>query len=114
MRISDWSSDVCSSDLRADVLARLADRHTRDQELQLLGDIGSGQAECTQPVLVELQPHCWHAVAPVELNSAHHRIVLHDRPEIVGESCRERVYQYVSISVAAASLKIKQKTKPTQ
>src|SRR3546814_8350124 len=36
MRISDWSSDVCSSDLHAELLAQLADENVDDLELGLV------------------------------------------------------------------------------
>src|SRR3546814_11558024 len=77
MRISDGSSDVCSSDLR--VATFLPAEH-----LVLDADIGEGAAH-------------------------HHFMVAAARTigEIGGASCRERVCQYVSISVAAVSLKKK-------
>src|SRR3546814_1345917 len=60
MRISDWSSDVCSSDLQAvgqlqqlleqllDVAA--ADVVALDQRLELLGKIGARAVQAYQPV----------------------------------------------------------------
>src|SRR3546814_13687580 len=44
MRISDWSSDVCSSDLSADVLKHSETRelpYSPDQMFDLVSDIGS-------------------------------------------------------------------------
>src|SRR3546814_12887245 len=82
MRISDWSSDVCSSDLSARwrrALARAspprADRPARGRRCR--------------------------AAAPRRRSA-----------EIGRASCRERVCQYVSISVVAVSLK-KKTTKHT-
>src|SRR3546814_4262340 len=63
MRISDWSSDVCSSDLQAvgqlqqlleqllDVAA--ADVVALDQRLELLGKIGARAVQAYQPVRSE-------------------------------------------------------------
>src|SRR3546814_19634191 len=72
MRISDWSSDVCSSDLegRADGGA-VHFRQAFDAHAQHLG-LGGGVLD-----------------AAIEIGRA---------------SCRERVCQYVSISVVAVSL----------
>src|SRR3546814_18803964 len=91
MRISDWSSDVCSSDLK---------------------DVESVQAFGT-----ELDPYApryeWinHSI------HGRHQHLERSRLRIGGEeigraSCRERVCQYVSISVVAVSLK-KKKQQPT-
>src|SRR3546814_18080332 len=93
MRISDWSSDVCSSDLlEAETglatgwkncgslaVARTADRMTVLKR--------TAAAERAQGVDIEM-------ISPSE--------------EIGRASCRERVCQYVSISVVAVSLKKKQ------
>src|SRR3546814_17954516 len=79
MRISDWSSDVCSSDLV------LVDQPVLPLALAVLAQ------RCVQRVVRALQP-------PV------HR----DHVGQIGRaSCRERVCQYVSISVVAVSLKKK-------
>src|SRR3546814_1927477 len=43
MRISDWSSDVCSSDLRADVGQ---ETHVLAVDEQLAGDQAHGEAAC--------------------------------------------------------------------
>src|SRR3546814_20458610 len=98
MRISDWSSDVCSSDLVAPDDGAVA------EDRLLLRRIG----------------------VPNRLGDQHHEgrigmardaeIVLHlvelrgvDGHEIGRASCRERVCQYVSISVVAVSFKKKNK-----
>src|SRR3546814_16179898 len=85
MRISDWSSDVCSSDLLAGRIAAPALRLER----------------ADQPV-GELE----RIVLDVDQGQARHeaRNLQH---EIGRASCRERVCQYVSISVVAVSLKKK-------
>src|SRR3546814_12120392 len=93
MRISDWSSDVCSSDL---------------QPLHALA-----------PQRVDFFRHAVDAIflGDADLEVAHvalqRRLVIRYRPvdagrilrEIGSASCRERVWQYVSISVVAVSLK---------
>src|SRR3546814_10159650 len=49
MRISDWSSDVCSSDLRAaggvDLVQRIRDRHVMDPRRGEQAPVVVGQAE---------------------------------------------------------------------
>src|SRR3546814_12270670 len=82
MRISDWSSDVCSSDL--------GQQQRRQQE-----------RNAPAPV-VEL-------VAQQPLAAQDHEQRQEQAEEIGRASCRERVCQYVSISVVAVSLKKKKK-----
>src|SRR3546814_20468773 len=102
MRISDWSSDVCSSDL--------SDR---------LGELSWGV-----PLCVQIRPG---ALVVLEIGVSHTRcggdeiwplaellcdlIIEHDECLIPGQSarasCRERVCQYVSISVVAIAVKKK-------
>src|SRR3546814_19491205 len=97
MRISDWSSDVCSSDLGLDVLdqsfqPRPIERAAREPAViiafahadpafgALAGDIGlAGLALGIEAVELHVQPFL----------------------EIGRASCRERVCQYVKISVGA-------------
>src|SRR3546814_18916329 len=79
MRISDWSSDVCSSDLTRDVVARLGG----DEFAVLL----EGIVDTNKPMLLAAER------AGVAIGRA---------------SCRERVCQYVYISVVAVSFKKKQ------
>src|SRR3546814_11852063 len=50
LRISDWSSDVCSSDLHAD---RRAERHTDGRPQQVGDSEGDGEA-------VEQRAQCFH------------------------------------------------------
>src|SRR3546814_4723591 len=92
MRISDWSSDVCSSDLhRAFVreagLVGQADAHrvARTRALALAGELGVAQVG----LLVAFEVHV-------------HRVLRDQRGqqrlvglEIGRASCRERVCQYV-------------------
>src|SRR3546814_16006018 len=94
MRISDWSSDVCSSDLAQHRIAETGEQlDHRGLHRQIVLDHQDGFA------------------------AAHHRPdggwlrlylgLLGARQEIGRASCRERVCQYVSISVVAVSLKKK-------
>src|SRR3546814_15093331 len=76
MRISDWSSDVCSSDLPG----------------MIGGDTETPLWKSTGPGTPTPAPMRW--LAPRS-----------SRSEIGRASCRERVWQYVYISVVAVSLK---------
>src|SRR3546814_21186680 len=97
MRISDWSSDVCSSDLvRGHPLAQLPEAAEADQverRLQRPGQV-EGRVEVGVAEVVPLEQ--------VQLA----------QPEIGREPCRERVCQYVSIWVVAVALKQKKITRP--
>src|SRR3546814_2199620 len=82
MRISDWSSDVCSSDLLADerhVLARVATELFQERPGSRTGD----RAEILDQIAaVHADPVVGDGHGPVRL-------------EIGRASCRERVCQYV-------------------
>src|SRR3546814_14510477 len=96
MRISDWSSDVCSSDLGGDAALY------RWTEIDKAGrrDHRSPSAG-TKRRYQRLKAFCYSRL----LCSAgrHPRF---QSTKIGRASCRERVCQYVSISVVAVSLKI--------
>src|SRR3546814_20436873 len=95
MRISDWSSDVCSSDLRLHQRV-VVDGLVGAQEDALLLVVARGPVECrAEGVLRDRR--------------------IAERPGVVGldrqeylqigrASCRERVCQYVVISVVAVPL----------
>src|SRR3546814_15540120 len=105
MRISDWSSDVCSSDL-AGGKAGLADEEGGARQFHVAGRGGED-----------------HAVGGDELDLAEHRVAIDAAHvgaglkrggelgfaagsgliEIGRASCRERGCQYVSISVVAVT-----------
>src|SRR3546814_12850689 len=100
MRISDWSSDVCSSDLDAfrPVEAQWALwNHTPDPNY--VADPRKGGPH-TRGAAVDLT--LLRDGAPLDMGTAFD--CLH---QIGSASCRERVCQYVSISVVAGSLKKK-------
>src|SRR3546814_10358885 len=86
MRISDWSSDVCSSDLDP--------RETMAHYRAVAQASGLPVMCYNNPVVygVDITPEMFAELA--------------DEPtlEIGSASCRERVCQYVSISVVAVSL----------
>src|SRR3546814_11914604 len=97
MRISDWSSDVCSSDLFE--IGGQADH--RDQNVRPGGgaiEIGFGRGRNPLPREID-------AAGRVDRDriamAALQRHRLHRRQEIGIASCRERVCQYVKISVVA-------------
>src|SRR3546814_6724453 len=85
LRISDWSSDVCSSDLPRDILAqqRIGDAGQRDGR----ENRADGAARDFEDR--EHQPRRQH-----DVERGGGRQVVHDL-EIGRASCRERVCQYV-------------------
>src|SRR3546814_15898378 len=108
MRISDWSSDVCSSDLRpvgavaqGGVQHRAALRHVDllAAEHGLARALDIGGARQGQQLVQRLRQD-------EVLRIGEQQVVEIGRP-----SCRERVFQYVLLSVVAVSLK--KQTTPT-
>src|SRR3546814_19747427 len=93
MRISDWSSDVCSSDLRANRVVKI---------LVAFGTL----------IVLAMIVLGWLAVRALGQRAAARAEAEADRP-IGSASCRERVCQYVSISVVDVSLKKKTQNTPT-
>src|SRR3546814_19384948 len=100
MRISDWSSDVCSSDLqRANEVGLSAQQHQA-----LLAIRGAEDAKATVGYIAErliLKPHSaselFHRLEKLSL--IERRAATNDRRksfiEIGRASCRERAWQYV-------------------
>src|SRR3546814_16899674 len=102
MRISDWSSDVCSSDLLIEILA---DALGADVELHV--DLG-----CGLPLIDGGRARIFERqILHILRDEPDRRTVVLAVAQRFGEigraSCRERVCQYVSISVVAVSLKKK-------
>src|SRR3546814_14556752 len=94
MRISDWSSDVCSSDLTRSIMSRrLSQQPDRRKER------GGERPELLAQLLPDTAGGKYSGVADEE--------VALDEKQIGRASCRERVCQYVSFSVVAVSLKKK-------
>src|SRR3546814_16344527 len=106
MRISDWSSDVCSSDL----LGR------RGGEVEAGAGVLQRRfvGEADQPHPADLATHGGNGAVARNLHLAvvgghEDRAVGALNGKIGRASCRERVCQYVEISVVAVSLKKKTK-----
>src|SRR3546814_13381399 len=111
MRISDWSSDVCSSDLK-----------TMKPVLTLLG-LGAACMACCLPVIAPALAGLgltgigiaglgvaalgWAAGLAIGVAFLAAGILWMRRRQIGRASCRERVCQYVCISVVAVSLQQK-------
>src|SRR3546814_12267789 len=109
MRISDWSSDVCSSDLpaafdprpRAD---RLAGRP------RALGDAG-GACGPQAAFAAAISWLVCRAVAVRARRDLPRRLDERVAGAAIGRaSCRDRVWQFVSISVGAVTLKQKKQS----
>src|SRR3546814_14460067 len=108
MRISDWSSDVCSSDLR------LGQRPLLGVEVDAHDHVGAGQpgalddveADAAQPEHDDVRPRL-DLGRPDDRADAGRHAAADVADQIGSASCRERVCQYVSISVVAVSLKKK-------
>src|SRR3546814_5849953 len=97
MRISDWSSDVCSSDLVGSVRVLRLLHHGPGRLLPSAncpahtGMVGTGSADEGRQMLVDLRRQ--------GLVHALHQRLGHREPHLLAEigraSCRERVCQYV-------------------
>src|SRR3546814_18194972 len=97
MRISDWSSDVCSSDLIVVILALAT--ALRFYFVSWLGERTVADIrQAVQRNLLRLAPGFFEENRPSAIAS---------RMKMGRASCRERVCQYVSIPVAAVTLKKK-------
>src|SRR3546814_12590775 len=113
MRISDWSSDVCSSDLGAQPLVQIIAEGSQPNTANYVTNYAQGVVQTwrggldgeTPRAAVTMEPRYWFNA---ELES---RRALVPGAKIGRASCRERVCQYGKISVAAVSLKKKQKNK---
>src|SRR3546814_9985964 len=98
LRISDWSSDVCSSDLL--LRGRLGPHAEVDILEQFVEALGAHGFTVNESATL------FHSLGMLTLGAASGAIGL-NASEIGRASCRERVCQYVSISVVAVSLKTK-------
>src|SRR3546814_12111016 len=108
MRISDWSSDVCSSDLLAIDPHRIVGfGEQRGRHIEAWGV--AVQQITASLVRAFAHAHIEVALIAVDLSLIDHRADLRARLErtIGRASCRERGCQYVEISVVAVSLKKK-------
>src|SRR3546814_15065874 len=110
MRISDWSSDVCSSDLSIEAL----------EQVRLLTNLETDTQKLLQVILIG-QPELRELLARDDLRQLAQRITarfhlvpLDEAGKLGRASCRERVCQYGEISVVAVSLKKKDKQNTPQ
>src|SRR3546814_11522262 len=110
MRISDWSSDVCSSDLAPaiDMATGLRVFHLQCCECHRFGAlIGNVGAVLTLSVGKRSHNRS-HILGQIQANQGADRDQLTRQivtfSEIGRASCRERVCQYVKISVVAVAL----------
>src|SRR3546814_3363741 len=88
MRISDWSSDVCSSDLDDRCRGRRARPRPQSPRATLTARHGAAQPKRTGPPLADAPPKSLHCtVVSAELSAP--------EEQIGRASCRERVCQYV-------------------
>src|SRR3546814_11755953 len=115
MRISDWSSDVCSSDLQqhiVDIIPRFRDpRHGTVPDAARSSVVGR-QGKMIVTTAVELPPQIFGAASKVALHmvAVDPQLRRRSRHQQIGRaSCRERVCQSVSLSVVAVTLKKKKK-----
>src|SRR3546814_20775775 len=106
MRISDWSSDVCSSDLRVFNVRSLTLNASAQASLGLGGRNESEGFVSTSRTSLDSPAHDVLGVIRARIEP-----FLSREGEIGRASCRERVCQYVSISGAAVALKKQQKDK---
>src|SRR3546814_17763334 len=112
MRISDWSSDVCSSDLilvREQAAVDCGAEAARAVSRWGAPEIRNGDA-LLQWIEQELNIHRRLELRCFPGSGAQYLLVDNGLQEIGRTSCRERVCQYVSISVCAVYLKKKNKT----
>src|SRR3546814_13856041 len=104
MRISDWSSDVCSSDLLASArlaqLDRLIPLEQRQRGLAMLPAMEKNETRERLAAVSAAAPP-----PPAKPKPSPHQTASQNGRA----SCRDRVCQYVSISEVAASLKKKKK-----
>src|SRR3546814_20485271 len=112
MRISDWSSDVCSSDLPsviAAVLFAVAADAGRGAAARAGtgGSADDGARPCANPQ--QPGPECTGQPEPQQLRRS--QGATHWRRQIGRASCRERACQSVKISLDAGYLKKKQTDK---
>src|SRR3546814_18388329 len=116
MRISDWSSDVCSSDL---LVRQCEPAFYPAERAEIRTDMASGRAfdradeRSRQHGLPGLDASAVSGQAIDEPRYRTGRIAQHARTaagQIGRATCRERVCQYVSISGVAVSLKKKKHT----
>src|SRR3546814_16420125 len=116
MRIRDWSSDVCSSDLGRDTDVEGCDLHFAHAIFPILITASCRFARNTHYAFLNSSfkgsvPESGRTRSRSNWSFVHHMRKSRMPSQIGRASCRERVCQYVYISVVAVSLKKKKKTK---
>src|SRR3546814_20907804 len=112
MRISDWSSDVCSSDLHLQsILATVPDAMIIIDETGAITSFSAAAQRLFGYSEAELVGRNVSCLMPQPDRDRHDEYLANY--QIGRASCRERVCQYVSISVVAVSFKKKQNTQAT-
>src|SRR3546814_11551569 len=112
MRISDWSSDVCSSDLKDDLRRfdpMLRGQHALEVAAERIG-IAVRFAQRRRGSLQRTRAWVVRVLVRSQLDQARRSIAPPQRHQVmqIGRaSCRESVCQYVKISGGAVSLKKK-------
>src|SRR3546814_11263707 len=121
MRISDWSSDVCSSDLD-EIFDRVVGKEALELAIKLRGEDLVGRQD--QRRALQRLDHLGHREGLARSGDAEQHLVaftgqrrldpFRDRRRLVARrpigraSCRARVCQYASTSVVRVSLKTQQ------
>src|SRR3546814_12643846 len=112
MRISDWSSDVCSSDLqdKSGRKPRIGEvEHENERIAERLHPRPAHKANELERARGDQQSGRDGVGGTRNPRRQRQRGGRDPRPEIGRGACRERVGQYVEISVVAVSLKTKKK-----
>src|SRR3546814_11542905 len=108
MRISDWSSDVCSSDLQLAKKCRQPFRRKNEQSPTKNTHTPNIRTETRRPGTSSDMRSTKKILALTFIDT----LLSSQRTRKIGRaSCRERVCQYVYISVVAVSLKKKNNEK---
>src|SRR3546814_17859200 len=104
MRISDWSSDVCSSDL--DASAHRIDEPYRRAFIHLYARLAATSVALTGRQLAQRPTYDAPAYAEPQEFQHELQVIADSLDKQIGRaSCRERGCQYVSLSVVTGSLK---------
>src|SRR3546814_10159120 len=90
MRISDWSSDVCSSDLNSSAESIDAARPKDSEELSAIASTHDAA------VVTALSPRAAHRRPGIPVRQDSQELPLQEHVSEIGRaSCRDRVCQYV-------------------
>src|SRR3546814_16930708 len=110
MRISDWSSDVCSSDLRCGDQTGVGQRADAQHQIDLTQVLAVQVDEAVDQTQLDIDSR----IGLEKFGQGRRQMTATEGGQIGRASCRERVCQYVKISVVAVSLKKKRHKKRNQ